>query len=315
MSLTGDDSSPLSDPPPDDKSGTISASPGSANVESTGSLSAGSPEEFSREQATKATTKAVDTDAAGGVKTATTEQSASGRPVRKRTASARSLGSLEVDDESDSNVSVPAEAPAPAPRRKKSIDKFDIEHLMTSPESLLTKVNLHVRLLATVSQCQANDKAMMCDTRVWTSLRPEQKATLAALAPQHVLEEAPDGSMVIPNKFLKFDQPWRQELRFFQEDLAGGRMDPKWLAQGEKAMEERANGAFDKWKEGEYESFWGQKQKFTHGATAGLGAKHKLDVLSRADVFKIGDVWRFTRTYTLPDTKEKITIDKECKVS
>lgn len=48
-------------------------------------------------------------------------------------------------------------------------------------------------------------------------------------------------------------------LREWQEDLKGGRKTKTWGTAAQQASDERAGGAFDEWKEGEKEAFWGQK--------------------------------------------------------
>ena len=119
-----------------------------------------------------------------------------------------------------------------------------------------------------------------------------------------------DGS--IPQSFLKYDPDWRNALHQFQVDLKAGRYDPAWLEEAALAMEERAAGVFDSFKETEFEEFWGQKQKVKRhlsGETASL----KLVDLIGANLFQVGDVWSYTRKFG-KSTSERVHIEKECKV-
>ena len=129
------------------------------------------------------------------------------------------------------------------------------------------------------------------------------------MLPPHVeLDE--DGS--IPQGFLKYDLDWRNALHQFQVDLEAGRYDPAWLAEAALAMEERAAGVFDSFKETEFEEFWGQKQKVKvhlSGETASL----KLADLIRASLFEVGDIWSYTRKIGKPKS-ERIQVEKECMV-
>ena len=127
--------------------------------------------------------------------------------------------------------------------------------------------------------------------------------------PPHVeLDE--DGS--IPQAFLKYDPDWRNALHQFQVDLEAGRYDSTWLDEAALAMEERAAGVYDSFKETEFEEFWGQKQKVKvqlSGETASL----KLADLIHANLFQVGDVWSYTRNVgKLPC--ERVQVEKECMV-
>ena len=57
-----------------------------------------------------------------------------------------------------------------------------------------------------------------------------------------------------------------------------------------QAMEERARGDFDDYKEGEYEEFWGQKQKLHYQARAGEAQQVRLGELLNAGVLRVGQV-------------------------
>ena len=61
--------------------------------------------------------------------------------------------------------------------------------------------------------------------------------------------------------FLNYNAEWRRDLRYFDEDLANGQHESDWLDEAKEAMEERASGGFDNWKEQNFEEFWGQKYR------------------------------------------------------
>ena len=94
-------------------------------------------------------------------------------------------------------------------------------------------------------------------------------------------------------------------------DLENGHYDPKWLKQAEKAVQERADGSFDKFKEQEFEEFWGQKQKFNRSLAAGESSQIKLGTLVEHGVVRAGDIWKFTRSF---GRGGKIVVEKEAKV-
>ena len=105
---------------------------------------------------------------------------------------------------------------------------------------------------------------------------------------------------------------FRNGIRMYQQDLEAGRYDPEWLRQAAQAMDRRANGDFDAWKEQEYEEFWGQKQKLDTKARAGESGIIKLNRLIEAGLFKEGDVFSYKRTFGRG--KGKLTVEKDVKV-
>lgn len=52
---------------------------------------------------------------------------------------------------------------------------------------------------------------------------------------------------------------FRNDLRCFVEDLRDGRYTAAWIEKADEAMQARAAGDFDDFKEREYEEYWGQK--------------------------------------------------------
>lgn len=112
---------------------------------------------------------------------------------------------------------------------------------------------------------------------------------------------------------MRYSNVWRDAVRQFQVDLQAGRYDPEWLRQAAEAMEERAQGKFDKWKEEEFEEFWGQKQKLDYSVIAGESSRVKLDTLIQKGVVRKGDVWKYTRVFGRKN--ERVLVEKEAKVS
>ena len=162
---------------------------------------------------------------------------------------------------------------------------------------------------------------MFADPRAWQCLTLEEKEVLVDGLPEHVnLDRDAEGQPVIPQNFLRYDLDWRNGHRCFQEDLAAGHLDPKWLRKAGVAMEARARGDFDQFKIDQYESFWGQKQKLASNVIAGSSSKMKLEELVRAGKFAPGDIWSFERKFG-GKAKGKgssmgpcITVEKEAKV-
>lgn len=113
--------------------------------------------------------------------------------------------------------------------------------------------------------------------------------------------------------YFKYDPDFRRGIREFQEDLSSGRLDPKWQTAAAEAMEERARGEFDAYKENNYEEFWGQKQKLHWHALAGEATALKLDTMIENGTFRVGDEWFFSRVIGRKD--KRVLIEKECTVS
>ncbi|KAI4279483.1 MAG: hypothetical protein L6R38_005030 [Xanthoria sp. 2 TBL-2021] len=185
-----------------------------------------------------------------------------------------------------------------APPRASKKDPYNLDQLLTSDKSKLIDIELHGMLADFFSE-PGN----------WAQVSAEDKEFIRNLLPPHV-ELTDDGS--IPNDFWKYNPEFRLDCRNLQEDLRAGRMDPEWQTQAQQAMEERATGAFDNFKEREFEEYWGQKQKVDWKYLAGDASKIKLEELLNAGLFRQGDIWSFDHTFGRGD--EAVTIQKECKV-
>lgn len=218
----------------------------------------------------------------------------------KRKSSVKYVDSTTDEDELFAAPIEPA-AKDPAQTRRGAgrtakVDRSDPEWLVTNEKSPLAHEDLHAEF--------SNPKTYESFTKSdWEELRE----TLPPNVPVN-----PDGYS-IPMTFFKYDSDFRRGIREFQEDLGSGRLDPKWQADAAQAMEERAQGKFDAYKEDQFEAFWGQKQKSNHNDLAGESTKVKLDLLIQNEVFKLGDYFSYSRV--IGRGKSGVLIEKDCKVS
>jgi Asx homology domain len=164
---------------------------------------------------------------------------------------------------------------------------------------------------------------LFANPQAWTCLDEDEKKEILALLPDHVcpdpnLGPEPGDSDAkispLPESFLRYDNNWRYGVRQFQIDLESGRHDPEWLRQASQAMEERAQGKFDQFKEEQYEEFWGQKQRLALNVLAGESSRVKLATLVENEIVKKGDVWKYCRIFGKNREQEKHKIEKEAKV-
>ena len=227
-------------------------------------------------------------------------------PIKRNVDRGKRKNSVKYTDsttDEDELYAAPVEPPTkpsvPARRgggRASKVDRTDPEWLVTNEKSPLADEDLH----AEFSNPKTYEKFTKSD---WEDLRE----TLPPNVPVN-----PDGYS-IPMAFFKYDPDFRRGIREFQEDLGSGRLDPKWQADAAQAMEERARGEFDAYKEDQFEAFWGQKQKLNHDALAGESTKIKLDLLIQNAIFKVGDYFSYSRVFGRG--KSGVLIEKDCKVS
>ena len=158
-------------------------------------------------------------------------------------------------------------------------------------------------------------KAVFKNERAWGILDSEQQRNLLAMVPKpprSPTEGIEQDSQSSRNIILS-NSAFQSDVRMFQEDLADGRLQPAWLEKAHIAMERRARGDFDAWKEEETEKFWGQKQKISYYVIAGESSKVSVETLVDAGRFQVGDVWLYERSIQIKG-KGKIQIEKEAKV-
>ncbi|KAL1960028.1 hypothetical protein VTO42DRAFT_200 [Malbranchea cinnamomea] len=188
------------------------------------------------------------------------------------------------------------------PGRPSKRDRWGEEFVTTNSKSPLVNVDL-VKLFA--------------NPHAWTCLEEEEKKEILALLPDHIRPEADpeDPNPIIPSlsqEFLRYSNNWRDGIRQYQLDLQQGRYDPEWLSHAAQAMEERAAGNFDKWKEEQFEEFWGQKQKLNYRVIAGESSKVKLVTLIEHNCVRVGDVWKYSRTFK--KGSRRVLVEKEVKI-
>ncbi|EDN08642.1 hypothetical protein I7I51_00282 [Histoplasma capsulatum] len=196
------------------------------------------------------------------------------------------------------------------PSRTPKKNPWSEEQLTTSTSSRIIDIDL-VKLLA--------------DPKAWTCLDEDEKKEIIALLPDDIQQHADPGPNAegqedprnfiippLPESFVRYSNSWRDAVRQFQFDLQTGRYDPEWQRQAAAAMEERAQGKYDKFKEEQFEEFWGQKQKLDSDVIAGKSSTVKLGTLVENGVVRVGDVWRYSRCFRKGD--EKLLLEKEVRI-
>lgn len=204
-------------------------------------------------------------------------------PPKKKRPSPRRTSSLAEDGCSIASAS---SSPTGHPSKRKQPLRGDwsVQHLMSSAKSKLVTANL---------------SAILHDDRAWTSLTREQQEKLISMLPGASVPQMPEGEPLpnVAKMFLQEHASFQASIRQFQDDLDAGKYEAKWLEDAQKAMQKRAGGEFDKWKEDQREQFWGQKQKIDWTAKAGESSQHELPTLVKAGYVKIGDVWHLRRAH------------------
>ncbi|RAK79690.1 uncharacterized protein BO72DRAFT_445993 [Aspergillus fijiensis CBS 313.89] len=184
------------------------------------------------------------------------------------------------------------------PRRAAANKQWSEEHLMTSPKSRLK---------------------LLRHPEAWTCLEESEKEEILKLLPDNAhpnpYPQAGDPDAKIPpppESFLRYSNNWRDGIRQFQLDLQHGRYHPEWQRQAEKAVEERAAGKFDRFKEEEFEEFWGQKQKVDRRLVAGQSSQVKLKMLTDHGVICEGDILKYSRVFSTGN--QKVLVEKEARI-
>ncbi|KAE8164244.1 Asx homology domain-containing protein [Aspergillus tamarii] len=182
-------------------------------------------------------------------------------------------------------------------------DLWAEDKLMTSTSSNLIYVDL-VKLLA--------------NPEAWHCLEESEKREILDLLPEDLhpnpdpSPDDPDAKIPpLPEEFLRYSNNWRDGIRHFQLDLQNGRYDPDWLREAGEAMQQRADGKFDKFKEEEFEQFWGQKQKMDKTLAAGQSRQVRLSTLINKGIVLVGDVWKYSRAFK---SKDNLLVEKEARI-
>ncbi|KAE8142170.1 Asx homology domain-containing protein [Aspergillus pseudotamarii] len=182
-------------------------------------------------------------------------------------------------------------------------DPWAEDKLMTSTSSNLIYLDL-VKLLA--------------NPEAWNCLEESEKREILDLLPEDLhpnpdpSPDDPDAKIPpLPEEFLRYSNNWRDGIRHFQLDLQNGRYDPVWLREAGQAMQQRADGKFDKFKEEEFEQFWGQKQKMDKTLVAGQSRQVRLSTLINNGIVLVGDVWKYSRAFK---SKDNLLVEKEARI-
>lgn len=126
---------------------------------------------------------------------------------------------------------------------KPKVNVWDYDYLVTNPKSKLVKADL---------------LSLFQNPETWALLTKEELLELQPYFPEYVPRN--EDKLTISTDWLRNDVDWRHSVRAWQAELSGGFFNPEWQKQAAAASAERAVGKFDKWKEDEFEEFWGQKQ-------------------------------------------------------
>jgi hypothetical protein len=207
------------------------------------------------------------------------------------------------------------------PRKKKSASnirpaakaqRWGVDFLSTSPESPLVSADLIVAVphFSVTDLLLMRLQKILSQPETWAQFSQEELEEIGATFPENVPRNA-NGSISLD--WLRYNNDWRNAVRLWQDDLGAGRLDPEWLRQAAQAMEDRAAGKFDKFKEEEFEKFWGQKQKTNYQLRAGESGSLKLDDLIAGNVFREGDFWVYCRGFGRKPNR--FDVIKDCKVS
>ncbi|PLB41125.1 uncharacterized protein BDW47DRAFT_75528 [Aspergillus candidus] len=205
----------------------------------------------------------------------------------------------------DSGSAMPSTKQKPKRNPRRAVkDRWAEQHLMTSAQSPLVNIDI-VKLLAKPD--------------AWNCLDEAEKEEILNLLPEdthpnrYPSADDPDAKIPpLPESFLRYSNEWRDGIRQFQSDLEDGRYDPVWVRQAEAAVAERAAGKFDKFKEEEFEQFWGQKQRMDRTIAAGQSSQVKLTTLIEHGVIHEGDVWRYSRSFSRG--RNRVLVEKEVKI-
>ncbi|RAL08321.1 uncharacterized protein BO97DRAFT_354313, partial [Aspergillus homomorphus CBS 101889] len=188
--------------------------------------------------------------------------------------------------------------------RRAANKQWSEEQLMTSTKSQLIHLDL-VKLLA--------------HPEAWTCLEENEKEEILKLLPNgahpnpYPSPDDPEAKIPPPpESFLRYSNNWRDGIRQFQLDLQQGRYDPEWLREAEIAIRERAAGKFDRFKEEEFEEFWGQKQKMDRSLQAGQSSQIKLMDLTDNGVICEGDILKYSRAFA--KGSKRVLVEKEARI-
>lgn len=152
-------------------------------------------------------------------------------------------------------------------------------------------------------------KKLFSNPETWAKFTKEELEQIGLCFPEHVPRNE---DSAIQTDWLRYDNDWRHAVRQWQEDLRLGFLGPEWQKKATAASAERAAGHFDKFKQDEFEEFWGQKQKMDYNMRAGASAALKIADLIAGKLFKEGDFWVYSKVFGRGT--ERTEVVKDCKV-
>lgn len=156
----------------------------------------------------------------------------------------------------------------------------------------------------------------MLNLATWELLSPEEKRECLNLLP--VIDKVfmppnasdananPNGEETIAPDFFESNQVFKDSLVEFQDDLFQGRYEPSYLAEAVTARKARLEGVVDKYKDGQYELFWGQRQR--GGRVAGAAANIRLPELIERGLLRAGDIWVYYRKMFETVIEKEVTV-------
>ncbi|BFZ62314.1 hypothetical protein YB2330_003405 [Saitoella coloradoensis] len=237
------------------------------------------------------------------------------RSGRARTTTKRSYNEDDEDDEDglvvDDSMSTsvkPSRTPASAPstakkRRGKANVNTDTTHLLTSDKSRLLDVDLHD----------------IINQGMWDMLMSDQKAECLALVPD--LDRVYPPNTDTPEKdlskadlvpsFFQRNQFLREAIADFVACLESDAYGIQALKTALATNEQRKQGKFDAWKDQEFESYWGQKQRLDSYAVAGDARGVSFADVVKASGACVGDVWVYQRGFAKGKGRAAIPVRKE----
>ncbi|KAF2137269.1 uncharacterized protein K452DRAFT_291677 [Aplosporella prunicola CBS 121167] len=215
---------------------------------------------------------------------------------------------VEADSDADFEESSPIIPSTRRGRPQRGAKNADPDFLLQDPSSALA---------------HANVAAILKHPLAWDSLLPVQQMELNQMYPIQplrlgspiTLPQHSGGMLTQPRtvpQAVMFNTALQSDIALFKEDLECGRLEPEWQQDGMAAMENRARGDFDDWKEQESESFWGQQQRLPYEVLAGESSSVRFDTLVAAGKFRVGDVWTYRRGFG--KGAQFFAVDKEATI-
>ena len=172
-------------------------------------------------------------------------------------------------------ASAEAKMPAPnRPRRDRKVpqkynpNEFKEQPKVARPSRITSKI--YDPIYATTNSQSRLTKAdvyhLLCMPSAWTSLSSPQQDTLLSKCPSSSANSALRAAIIDgtsssgrPKELSQGNEIFRTDVAKFKTDLAAGHLAKTWQTEAKQAVQDRAEGKFDAWKERESERWWGEK--------------------------------------------------------